>query len=327
MQLSRQQVYDILQIVEIYKQVQAPLAKKKADSLARIAQLLALQKPSSDGTLGPSPLRSPAVAAAVAEWSSTHGLRSLRPQQQAAASTLQPAVAVSGHLAGEPAAAAGVMMGRLGEDLAGSPEGTGSLGLGNFVSCCVKSSPEQSANAPAGATASAPKGRAACPPHSAWMPAEGGGLWAMPGETVSDCLIHHAAGNPSSWAGAAAARDIRKPSAGTVAAAATEFPLGGANYHELLVLMHEVDSLQTKTFWLDQCCCFHTMGTMTWGQIATLTTGFHPFPPMNLLWVRRLVARTSLMLLLPTLPYFVPTSDPPAAAGAVGEDEDTNESE
>ena len=315
--------------MDIYKQVQAPLAKKKADNPARISQLLALQKPSSDESSGPLPPRSSAVAAAVAEWSSTHGLRSLRPQQQAAASTLQSAVAASGHLAGEPAAAAaaGMTMGSLVEDLAGSRMATGSLGLHEPGLCFLISSPEQPANAPAGATASAPVDRAACPPHSAWMPAEGGGLWALPGETVSDCLIHHAAGNPSSWAGAAAARDSRKPSAGTVAAAATEFPLGGANYHELLALMHEVDSLQTKTFWLDQCCCFHTMGTMTWGQIATLTTGFHPFPPMNLLWVRRLVARTSLMLLLPTLPYLVPTFGRAAAAEAVGDDGDTDDSE
>jgi hypothetical protein len=109
---------------------------------------------------------------------------------------------------------------------------------------------------------------------------------------------------------------------GTSGAAEAEFILGGANHQELLTLMSEVDSLQTKLYWLDSCCSFHSMGVLSWWQIATMTAGFHPFPPLNLLWVRRLVARSSLMLLLPTLPLLpllVPNNRPAGAAAAAGE--------
>jgi hypothetical protein len=141
-------------------------------------------------------------------------------------------------------------------------------------------------------------------------------------KAISDRFFKHAAaegrGGWVSNAGSGAA-GATGSTLGTSGAAGAEFPLDGANYHELLTLMSEVDSLQTKIFWLDQCCCFHSMGVLSWWQIATMTTGFHPFPPMNLLWVRRLVARSSLMLLLPTLPLLVPNKRPAGAAAAAGE--------
>ena len=40
MQVSQDQVYMILQIVEVYKEVQAPLAEEKARLMTRIAELL-----------------------------------------------------------------------------------------------------------------------------------------------------------------------------------------------------------------------------------------------------------------------------------------------
>jgi hypothetical protein len=40
MQISHEQVYNILQIVEVYGEVQAPLAERKAHTMKRIAELL-----------------------------------------------------------------------------------------------------------------------------------------------------------------------------------------------------------------------------------------------------------------------------------------------
>ena len=98
-----------------------------------------------------------------------------------------------------------------------------------------------------------------------------------------------------------------------------EFPFAGANYRELLPLTAQVDALQAKLKWIDHCCAFHAWGQLTWHQLAVLTVGFHPFPPQSILWVRRLVARTSLMLLLPPAlmqPPFPPKTSSIAAAVA-----------
>jgi hypothetical protein len=40
MQISHDQVYNMLQIVEVYREVQAPLAERKARTMTRIAELL-----------------------------------------------------------------------------------------------------------------------------------------------------------------------------------------------------------------------------------------------------------------------------------------------
>jgi hypothetical protein len=94
-----------------------------------------------------------------------------------------------------------------------------------------------------------------------------------------------------------------------------EFPLTSANYQELLPLMAQVDALQAKEKWIDHCCAFHTWGCLTWQQLAVLTVGFHPFPPLSILWVRRLVARTSLMRVLPMHHIAAAAPSAPSAAG------------
>jgi hypothetical protein len=103
--------------------------------------------------------------------------------------------------------------------------------------------------------------------------------------------------------------------AGAVHTDSAEFPLAGANYQELLPLMAQVDALQAKLKWIDHCCAFHTWGCLTWQQLAVLTVGFHPFPPLSILWVRRLVARTSLMRVLPMHHIAAAAPSAPSAAG------------
>ena len=90
----------------------------------------------------------------------------------------------------------------------------------------------------------------------------------------------------------------------------------GADHRELLSLMAQVDALQAKLKWIDHCCAFRAWGQLSWQQLAVLTVGFHPFPPLSILWVRRLVARTSLMLLLPVQPPFPPKPSSMAAVVA-----------
>jgi hypothetical protein len=93
------------------------------------------------------------------------------------------------------------------------------------------------------------------------------------------------------------------PAAAAAALSADDLPFSQVNHFELLQMMSRVDVIQTQLWWLDMCCSCSCMGFFSWWQIGTMIANFTPYPPVAGLVVRRLVARTSLMLLLPVLPY------------------------
>ena len=131
-------------------------------------------------------------------------------------------------------------------------------------------------------------------------------------------------GPPSTAAAAAlacgsgflAAYEAQSAAAAAEAAVAAGFPLGDVNYHELLSLMSQLDALQAKIHWLDNCCMYACFGVLTWRQLGKLMTSFKPFMPLPGLWVRRLMARTSLPCLLPLWTYYRPSEAPKGAAAA-----------
>jgi hypothetical protein len=87
-------------------------------------------------------------------------------------------------------------------------------------------------------------------------------------------------------------------SASSSCSSSMRFPLGTSHHHELLALLEQLKITMAKTAWLDKCCFFTCLGSLTWWQLGTLFTGFQPFPPLCGLLVRRIVARASFPLLM-----------------------------
>ena len=152
---------------------------------------------------------------------------------------------------------------------------------------------------------------AAKDPHPAATAAAAGGAMLAPFPTTGSAASGISSNTAYSQVAAAAAgsssSSVTIP--GPISAAAAETGGVGLLSHEishleLLQQLSRVDVIQAQLWWLDMCCSFSCFGKFTWWQLGTMNANFAPHPPGAAgLLVRRLVSRTSLMLMLPGLPH------------------------
>jgi len=109
-------------------------------------------------------------------------------------------------------------------------------------------------------------------------------------------LLPLPADRPASWVSST----LGDPQA--AAAGFGGLPFSETSHSELLQQLSRVEEIETQLWWLDMCCSFSCFGKFNWWQLGTMVANFHPYPPGAPLLARRLVTRTSIMLLLPGLP-------------------------
>ena len=270
--ISQEQVRDFLSVVEVYKHLLNPLAKEKTAIVSRLNQLLQMREcpaPSSSAQEPASPAE-PSCTAATAQAARAPAAAEEAPASMAST----PEGAVAAGTASAPAvAAAGTAPAA--DSQAAQPTAAaastsaislGSSSVGSDVGAVMRVS---SSAAVGGCSHAASPSAANCD-----------------GSTTSHGSFLSCNGSSTS------SRSLSTSSS-------SSFPLDGTNHYEVLALLKRLDATMTKTRWLDKCCFFTCLGSLTWWQIATLWTGFHPFPPLCGLWVRRIVARASFPLLIP----------------------------
>jgi hypothetical protein len=112
-----------------------------------------------------------------------------------------------------------------------------------------------------------------------------------------------AAAEGGSGSGGGSSTDTSKSASSATAATIDDLLFSEISHLELLQKMSRLVVIQQQLWWLELCCCSACYGKLTWWQLGTVMASFEPYPPLPGLLIRRLVTRTSIMLLLPGVPY------------------------